>query len=215
MCIVRTTTALLASTSLTLIAACGGDAPLPATSQEAVPPPALASSHGSGNPLLQQQLAELSRFSAPYHDLTRAQADYPVLVNIPGLTSPDGCVSDASAGGMGYHYAGHFGLDDQVNYLEPELLVFAPTNGAAVAPDGTPRMRLAGFDYFIPYSNAWPEGGAAPTSAEMGLALDPPVAFAPSRFGGWMFHIWLWANNPAGMFANWNPAVPLCADSPF
>jgi hypothetical protein len=43
----------------------------------------------------------------------------------------------------------------------------------------------------------------------------PEISFAASRFGGWMFHIWLWENNPAGMFNNWNTAVPLCQGSAF
>jgi hypothetical protein len=43
----------------------------------------------------------------------------------------------------------------------------------------------------------------------------PDITFAPSRFGGWMFHIWLWENNPGGMFANWNTSVPLCEGSAF
>jgi len=39
--------------------------------------------------------------------------------------------------------------------------------------------------------------------------------FARSRFSGWMFHIWLWENNPGGMFTNWNQSVPLCEGSTF
>lgn len=170
----------------------------------------------AGNPLLARQLGELKQSTAKYHDLAVATADYPVLFADPALTSPDGCISDATAGGMGYHYAGAVGIDDEVDYRTPELLVYAPVQGGPrTDPQGNPRFRLAAFDYFIPYSDMWPESGSAPTSEDMGLAIDPPIAFAPSRFGGWMFHIWLWENNPDGMFSNWNSAVPLCDDSPF
>lgn len=171
----------------------------------------------AGNPELARQLGELKQLTAKYHDLDVGMEDYPVLVNVPGVTSPDGCVSDETAGGMGYHYAGAVDLDDQVDYRTPELLVYAPVvGGPRTDPEGNPRARLAAFDYFIPYSTAWPAAGEAPTSEDMGLALDPPIEFAPSpRFGGWMFHIWLWEHNPDGMFSNWNAAVPLCEDSPY
>ncbi len=209
-------TAALASAAVVLMAACDGSTPLATENHD-------ASSHGvalnsalaDANPQLAQQLSELKQLTAKYHNFKQAQQDYPALVSAPPLTAPDGCVSDMTQGGMGYHYAGLFGIDDHVNYLEPDLLVYAPKNGAQTSPDGEPRFRLAAFDYFIPYSDVWPEAGPAPTSVDLGLAIDPAIAFAPSRFGGWMFHIWLWEHNPAGMFSNWNPAVPLCAGSTF
>jgi len=44
----------------------------------------------------------------------------------------------------------------------------------------------------------------------------PDSSFTPtSRFGGWMFHIWLWEQNPSGMFGNFNASVPLCVGSTF
>ncbi len=211
----RLASAALTSAALVLLAACDGNSALPTENQAALPSGVeLSSALAGANPELAQQLSELTQFSAKYHNFKVAQEDYPVLVSNE-LTAPDGCVSDMTQGGMGYHYAGRFGIDDDVNYLEPELLVYAPTNGAQTTPEGEPRFRLAAFDYFIPYSEAWPEAGAAPTSADLGLAINPAIAFAPSRFGGWMFHIWLWENNPAGMFANWNPSVPLCTGSAF
>jgi hypothetical protein len=172
----------------------------------------------AGNPALAKQLAELRGLTAKYHNFREATdpetGDYPGLFIAPGLTSPDGCVSDTSAGGMGYHYAGSVGIDDEVDFRTPELLVYAPPEGPAKIGDDGARAKLAAFDYFIPFSDAWPDNGPAPTSADMGLAINPPIAFAPSRFGGWMFHIWLWEDNPGGMFANWNTDVPLCANSP-
>lgn len=208
----------LAATVLSLVGACADSPPVAVEHAGGLPLEAALKSAQDvvhANHELAAQLVELKQLSARYHRLSVAQADYPVLFVVPVLTNPDGCISDQTAGGMGYHYVGKFPIDDQVNYLEPELLVFAPDKGPHNRPDGATRSRFAGFEWFIPYSTMWPENGTPPSSADLGLAIDPPIPFQPSRFGGWMFHIWTWEHNPDGMFANWNPAVPLCPNSAF
>lgn len=213
----------LSCAALALAAACSNDAEvaaphMPSAGMLALDQSASNAEFLAANPELSKQLAELKGLTAKYHNFRKATdpetGDYPGLFVAAGLTSPDGCVSDMGAGGMGYHYAGSVGIDDEVDFRTPELLVYAPPEGPARIGDNGARAKLAAFDYFIPFSDAWPASGPAPTSADMGLAINPVIPFAPSRFGGWMFHIWLWEDNPGGMFANWNTDVPLCADSP-
>ena len=165
-------------------------------------------------------LTALTQSTAAFHDLATALAAGYGLFSAPPLTAADGCISSASDGGMGYHYGRLDNLaDDSVTLLDPEFLVYAPKD--APRKDGEARTRLAAFDYFIPYSAKWPGPSdanfkRAPTLHDFStMSALPDVAFAPSRFGGWMFHIWLWEQNPAGMFANWNPSVPLCEGSVF
>jgi len=169
-----------------------------------------------------QTLDALTQLTAPLHDVDAAQAAGYSLFKAPPLTAADGCISSAAEGegGMGYHYTRGDNLaDDSVSLLDPEFLVYAPTN--APRKDGDARTRLAAFDYFMPYSAKWPGPDdpsfkRAPTLHDFSTMSDlPDIAFAPSRFGGWMSHIWLWENNPGGMFANWNAAVPLCEGSAF
>jgi hypothetical protein len=165
-------------------------------------------------------LDALTQLTAPFHDVDAAQAaGYNLFVG-PPQTAPDGCISSAQDGGMGYHYTRGNNLgDDSVSLLDPEFLVYAPKNGPH--KDGEARTRLAAFDYFIFYSAKWPGPSDAgftrpPTLHDFSTMKDlPDIAFAPSRFGGWMVHIWLWENNPGGLFANWNTAVPLCEGSTF
>jgi hypothetical protein len=166
-------------------------------------------------------LAALTQLTASFHDVDAAQAAGYNLFIVQPLTAPDGCISDASLGGMGYHYGRLDNLgDDEVSLLDPEFLVYAPKNGPR--KDGEARRRLAAFDYFIPYSAKWPGPDDHPNFKRPPTLHDfptmqalPDIAFAPSRFGGWMFHIWLWEHNPNGDFANWNPSVPLCEGSAF
>jgi len=200
------------------IAVCASDAPVQANNDH---------SHHAGIALASlsqaataQTLSDLTALTAPLHDVDAAEAAGYSLFKAPPLTALDGCISSRSDGGMGYHYSRLNNLgDDSVTLLDPEFLVYAPKNGPR--KDGEARRRLAAFDYFIPYSDKWPgpdepQFKRAPMTHDFSTMSElPDIAFAPSRFQGWMFHIWLWEQNPAGMFVNWNASVPLCEGSAF
>lgn len=136
-------------------------------------------------------IAELRRWSARFHDLETAK-EYGYDVGV-------GCVSDPDRGGMGYHFTrGDKDLigDGEVDLMEPEFLVYMP--------DRSGQMKLLSFDYFVPFST-WDEP-------------EPPSLLGQEfhhddGFQAWVIHIWLWRHNPAGMFADYNPAVPQCPAS--
>ena len=167
-----------------------------------------------------QTLDALRELTAPLHDVDAAGAAGYQLLTAPPATAADGCISDATMGGMGYHYTRGDNLqDDAITLLDPEFLVYAPTNAPRI--DGVQQRRLAAVEYFIPFSPKWPAPSdptfqRAPSLHDFPTTSDlPDSAFvATTRFGGWMFHIWLWENNPGGMLTNWNASVPLCLDSP-
>ena len=167
-----------------------------------------------------QALNDLRKLTAALHDVDAAEAaDYSLLV-APPLTAPDGCISDMSAGGMGYHYSRFDNLgDNSIDLLDPEFLVYAPT--AAPARDGVQGRRLGAVEYFIPYSTTWPGPTdvsfvRAPRLSDFSsFAGLPDVAMSATRFGGWAIHIWLWENNPGGMLTNFNTAVAKCEGSTF
>ena len=201
-----------------VLAGCNQDSPVQANGHL---------SHQSGldlstlsGPAVAPTLSALKQSTAAFHDVDAAAAAGYALFTAPPLTAADGCISSAADGGMGYHYGRLNNLaDDSVSLLDPEFLVYAPKD--APRKDGEARTRLAAFDYFIPYGTKWPGPSdpnfkRAPTLHDFStMNALPDIAFAPSRFGGWMFHIWLWEQNPAGMFANWNRSVPLCEGSVF
>jgi hypothetical protein len=199
------------------LAACNSDSPIPTSRMSHSGGLALSDVEQSASA---QTLNDLRQLTAKFHDLDAAKnAQYGLFINAP-LTAPDGCISDMSLGGMGYHYTrGNNLMDDAIDLLDPEFLVYAPVPGAR--PNDVNRTRLAAFDYFLLYSAKWPAPGTpgfkkAPTFHDFPSTSDlPDVAFSPSRFGGWMIHIWLWEHNPDGMFANFNSSVPLCAGSTF
>lgn len=97
--------------------------------------------------------------------------------------------SPADRGGMGYHYVRTALLDDQLDITQPEAVLYEPqANG---------RLRLVALEYVIP-ADAW-------TSAE------PPELFGRkltlNAFNLWALHVWIWRENPSGLFADWNPRV--------
>ena len=213
----KRTAQLLAAFSF-VIAGCSADTPLQADRHLSHHAGLLLSDLSSASAA--QALQGLRELSAPLHDVDAAEARQYALFILTPLTAPDGCISSTDLGGMGYHYTRGNNLgDDAVNLLDPEFLVYAPTN--APRKDGEQRRRLAAFDYFLPYSAVWPGPDDArfhrpPTTHDFASMQGlPDVEFAPSRFNGWMFHIWLWEHNPAGMFTNWNTSVPLCQGSSF
>jgi len=165
-----------------------------------------------------QTLDALRHFTAPLHDTTQAIAAGFALFKAPPATAVDGCISDETEGGMGYHYINNGGRnlgDDLVDLLDPEFLVYAPDKGPS--NNGDVRWRLAAVEYFLPFTATWPGPDdpsfkRAPTLHDFPtMSQLPDVPFtATARFGGWMFHIWVWENNPGGMFANFNTSVPLC-----
>ena len=167
----------------------GSTAPGP-TAQHAHPDPA-ATSVSSAN--VEAQIAELRRLLAPFHNFEKAvEAGYSVPVPGPGV-----CLSDPVRGGMGYHYA--YAHEDRVsdgvvNLLEPEFIVYSPTRNG--------QRRLSAVDYFVPY-NTWPAGAPPPTLLGVPFARE-------DNFNAYVLHIWAFWPNPAGIFENFNPDVPLC-----
>lgn len=101
------------------------------------------------------------------------------------------CISHPTLGGMGYHLNNASLMDDRIEIERPEVLVYRRT------PAG--EYELTGVEYMVPFSAHPP---SAPPPTVMGQELTP---FAPGQF--WYRHVWAWLDNPAGLFADWNPKV--------
>jgi hypothetical protein len=140
-----------------------------------------------GAPAAEQQgLAAARAATARFHRFEEAdEAGYDFL--FLNTCMVDG--SGADRGGMGYHYVNTALLDGQVSIATPEAVLYEP------GPNG--QLRLVALEYVIPKS-AWTN----PT---------PPVLlgqeFTLNAFDLWALHVWVWKQNPSGMYADWNPNV--------
>jgi hypothetical protein len=182
-------TGLLAG--IVLLAACGDDPTITQTRPAAEPPMLASSVSGADKDPVQltpqdwQDLAALKRVTAPFHDFDAAKlAGYNFQIT--------GCMTDPVAGGMGFHFAKpNVGLGDgTVRADQPQLLLYEPEKNG--------KLRLVAVEYTVP----------------LGLwqSASPPRLFSHdfkpnAAVGIWALHAWVWEDNPAGMFKDWNPRV--------
>ena len=118
-------------------------------------------------------------------------------MNGAGARIVAGCVAHPTAGVMGFHYFNaQLMADNAVNATEPEALVYAPTS------DGG--LRLVAVEWVVRGPESNPPGV---TTAPSVLGMDMHILVPPPGPAFYLMHAWLWDDNPAGMFADWNPEV--------
>jgi hypothetical protein len=157
------------------------------------------------------ELAAVRAATATFHDISAAYA-------AGYSTQFEPCVALPGVGVMGIHAINQPLMGDQhVDPLRPEALLYVPT------PNGG--YRLTGVEYFQvvlvrnPATNVvapwfspdpWPASYqvVTPTPHLFGRAFDGPMpGHIPTMPWHWDMHVWIWAHNPDGMFAEWNPAL--------
>lgn len=137
------------------------------------------------------QLVELRQLTARFHNFEAAKA-----AGYETQITP--CWEHAAHGGQGYHWGNVALIDATADLLNPELLMYEPQAGGG--------GKLIGVEYVVPLA-AWEAAGH-----NLSDPNDVPELLG-QKFTRHSFlpilklHIWLWANNPAGMFADWNPKV--------
>ena len=156
------------------------------------------------------QLAVVRQATARFHDLSVAQGAGYSIENEPCVAIP--------AGGMGIHAPNvPLILDPTLDPAKPELLLYEPQPGGA--------YRLVGVEYFqavilrnkvtgveAPRLDSTPWNpdefeivNPRPQLFGQHFHLSPPPA--PNVPWHYALHAWIWAHNPSGMFADWNPTV--------
>jgi len=105
-----------------------------------------------------------------------------------------GCFQSPSLGGMGVHYINPGLMDATVDITKPEALVYELDAAGHVAG-------LVAHEYIVPV-DAW-TSKKAPQLFGMDFHRHPVLPL-------WVLHAWVWKDNPAGVFEDWNPAVRLC-----
>lgn len=156
----------------------------------------IGNGHGSGvsagSPNVASELAAVRAATAKYHDVSAALADGYQL-GYRGVVT--GCISNPTAGAMGYHYFNWAKMDDPaIVEGDPEVLVYH------TADDGT--LVLGAVEWVV-HKPLWEQAGNT----------EPPVVFGQSLhvlnpvLNWYIAHAWIWKHNPAGMFADWNPEV--------
>ena len=179
---------MLAAATGLVIAACSSIDSGP-VSAAVTSPAASAASHEHANAnadLTPEQVAGIVAVveaTGKYHAFNQSQKD--------GYTSqyPAGCAA-SPAGGQGFHYLNPALVDDKIELLKPELVMYEPQKNGS--------LKLVGVDYVVPFDK-W-TSPSAPMLLGMPFMRNEPL-------GVWALHIWAWRKNPSGAFAMWNPDV--------
>ncbi len=144
----------------------------------------LGSPAGAGGPSERNSdLAAARQATAKFHNAESADA--------AGFQATNHCV-ESPAGAMGFHYVkpANIGSTDP---RSPAGLLYVPSSNGGV--------RLAGVEYIVPDT-----GQSRPSM--FGTAFAGPMeGHGPDMPVHYDLHVWTWAHNPTGMFAEWNPAL--------
>ena len=143
----------------------------------------------------QPDLALIRAATARYQNIDKAFAD-------GYIDDGFGCIDatsfglDPSEGGMGFHLINWALHDDPAtDPLRPDLLVYEP----AASAHGKPKLVALEWEVFRP--DWWGAGNTEPPSL-LGQEFESFDFDGLEIFG---LHVWLWRNNPSGLFADFNP----------
>ncbi|MFD2090675.1 hypothetical protein [Blastococcus deserti] len=134
------------------------------------------------------ELASVRAATARYHRVEAALAD--------GYRPSPECAASPD-GVMGVHYVNPARLGS-IDPRRPAILLYVPTENGP---------RLAGVEYFQADADQDPTTDDDRPSL-FGQPFDGPMpGHEPGMPVHYDLHVWLWAHNPAGTFAPWNPAL--------
>ena len=132
----------------------------------------------------------------------------PVVAIRDGYFSTLGCVEYPKPGGQGQvaYPAGAMGI----HFLNPSLISPAPDPKRPTLllyePDAHGKLTLVGAEWFVPLAT-----GIKERPQLFGREFDGPMEghepLLPQNLHHYDLHVWLWKQNPAGLFSPTNPLV--------
>ncbi|HET8823963.1 MAG TPA: hypothetical protein VFM77_02465 [Terriglobales bacterium] len=128
---------------------------------------------------------------------TLACVDFPQAVQDGPISYP--------AGAMGVHFLNPSNIGPKLDPTKPQILIYEPQGNKLV---------LAGAEWFVPEQVA---GGTPPSIFGQQLAgpMDGHEPIIPASLRHYDLHVWLWKDNPKGMFTSTNASVKCAPGSPY
>jgi hypothetical protein len=152
------------------------------------------------DPSVDAQLASARSALARYQD--------PIAAVHDGYFSTVGCMEFPTGynghgemayqpGGMGVHFLNTALIGPTLDPTKPQVLIYEP-NGD--------KLQLVAAEWFAPVMP-----GVKEPPKVFGRSLEGPMEghapIMPAGMHHWDLHVWLWKNNPSGMFSPTNPDV--------
>jgi hypothetical protein len=108
-------------------------------------------------------------------------------------------------GAMGVHFLNTANIGPKLDPAKPQVLIYEPVGG---------KLKLVAAEWFMPVAVA---GDKAPSI--LGQTLNGPMAghepIMPAELRHYDLHVWLWKNNPKGVFTSTNAAVKCDPAAPY
>jgi hypothetical protein len=108
-------------------------------------------------------------------------------------------------GAMGVHFLNTANIGPQLDPAKPQVLIYEPVGG---------KLKLVAAEWFMPAALA---GGKAPSV--LGQQLAGPMKghepIMPAELVHYDLHVWLWKENPKGVFTSTNAAVKCDPKAPY
>ena len=137
----------------------------------------------------------------------------PIVAVHDGYMSSVGCVEFPApggagqvpyvAGGMGVHFLNMSLIGPTIDSLHPQVLLYEPIGDT---------LHLVAAEWFVPTE------ASHNRPMLFGREFDGPMEghhpIMPAALHHWDLHVWLWKDNPAGMFSPTNPALH-CQPGPY
>ncbi len=134
-------------------------------------------------------------------DLARFQD--PIVAVSEGYLSTQICTGYAD-GGMGVHFINMATVGPKVDPKVPQVLIYEPEGET---------LKLVAAEWFVPVA------AVKEKPSIFGRPFDGPMdghePLMPKSLFHYDLHVWLWKENPSGVFNSVNPALKCPASSPY
>lgn len=159
----------------------------------------LALAQATAQPTLTPELTKVRAALDKYKDPVMAVHDgYMSLLGC--IEYPQGSVEGSmkyAPGGMGVHFLNPSNVGPALDPAKPQVLIYEPVGD---------KLALVAAEWFMPVPLA---AKGAPTV--FGKTLEGPMEghkpLMPTELHHYDLHVWLWKNNPAGVYSSTNPAI--------
>ncbi|MDN3670716.1 hypothetical protein QWY93_15435 [Echinicola jeungdonensis] len=140
------------------------------------------------DPEMLKLLSNLRKATAKYHRLEVAEEN--------GYEMGSECVSVPGLGGMGYHFVNFPAITEGYDPANPQALLYEKTENG--------HMQLVAVEFVIDKAFWDAENDQPPFFGSREFDFDDAMALP---FPNYQLHVWIWKNNPEGIFTQFNPKV--------
>jgi hypothetical protein len=161
-------------------------------------------SHGQAmTPELQAAKAALAKYADPIVAVRDGYFSTVACVDFPN-GAMDGTIT-YPPGAMGVHFLNPANIGPKLDPTKPQILIYEQV---------ADKLVLTAAEWFVPVAIA---GNTAPTIFGQTLAgpMDGHEPIIPASLRHYDLHVWLWKDNPRGMFTSTNASVKCAPGAPY